>query len=134
MMGALGRRDRSGTVLYHAFYPDTRVMHVLMVDKVLMEAPPAKDVLGLSQDDDHPELENVLICMLQGANDLADEFGEELRRPEDTTPQMRAHFQQSVERHLGTPRLHGHAFRARAGIGMLGPAAWALHGWSLTVS
>ena len=126
------RSTREGTVLYHAFFPHTRVMHVLMADVGLLTNPPTEPILGLAPQDDHPELDGILSSMLMAANDLADEFGEEHRRPQDVTPGMRALFQTRFTHHLGADRLNGRSFQARAGIGIPGPAGWVLHGWSLT--
>lgn len=131
---ALNRPTLEGAVLYHAFFPNTRVMHVVFVDRVLLTNQPAEDVLGLATSEDHPELDGILTCLLTAANDVADEFGEEHRRPDQVTRRMRDFFQRSFVRHLGTGRLQGKSFVARTGIGLPGPANWVLHGWSLTAS
>ncbi len=134
MMAAHKRTTREGTVLFHSFYPDTRVMHVLMADTALLKDPPAQAALGLSAADDQPGLDSILTSMLLAANDLADEFGEELRPPEEVTKEMRGFFHDRFTHHVGGKQLNGRPFHARAGIGMLGPAGWALHGWSVVTA
>lgn len=132
LLQQLGRPSPQGCVLYHEVAPSTRVLHLLMIDRVLLQNPPSQDILPL--DADHEELHKIMSCCLQAANDFADKHGEQLRSLDDISPAMRADYQRAFNHHFGSSRSNGQKFTNTIGVGMDGPDHWAFYGWTMTLA